>query len=1671
MARENKIWKIDSFHGGLNKVSSENDLDSTYSIKATNISFSDTGKIKMQGHFEPLDGIALPVDPYNIPSYSKGGYGLFTFESDYLILKEDGDIYADGMQYSSIPVIITIIPNNLYFHIRQQVGNEIIYKENAICMNMEGFNPIDPILNNMQLPASLYAPLMDFEVTEFDGLTAMLWNFSMTFIQNKYAYYHASKGIRISDGNYNNDSIKYLQAIDPTSDAQDIILNGHQRFGPLVRKLEIYKGDYFLIDFYLSDEEKIPGYSWRPSSFSGSGFMDAVYQYTSQSDVIDNPWYIPSEGGSPVEASGGGTPGAGEPSLSMTWEGDYSSEKCIRTMYNFVQSSGFYDQGPNVHWGDHHNCAYLDYPPSHPVTDQNENGVAFVSQLAPMAVSENLEFIDDVWGTNSTNEYLVSKLNDQNGEFPIIDDNLKYHYAWHFEQGETGFKYEINDAGEPQETLGSPPFRIGHMAYKPDAGDTDMDDFTNHCSVIAGFGTSLTGQGPYSNHSISTSSSGRHSMYVTIMGGAVRWWSPQWPTTRADAYSTKALFGCPSLNWENGGPLNAGNGNHWQGGGLYYYTAVNKFVPFTIDGVYSTSHTANNTGQAANWDRVREYSLAGGINIAEDPGLSHLGSICSFSLGERGEDITGFLSNSQNPLPPFPWYNIYLGDIDLQHAEHLSLYFFLGGQSTDRCRFSNWALDLADFRIDYTSYYPEYRFQPTPWDLTYIHPITTTSTDDPYNNDNYVIINNYSVWEDSDEAVNIVDIGTYDSSGAGNLITSLFDDFFPNNSRAHAPVFISYMIHETHFNTSNSIKNGSTPMFLKIAYGGEDEWYMPAVSNITCIPDTASYYDTNEDVYYTYNDMSQYDQNDINEAEAHYAEQKFHKINVGKWGYLQNNGVINSGSQRGYCFADVTDLKEKSMVKVYDYNFGMTQESISVNKGLEFRDSNDRQEYSDVYDPVEDALNTHKLEQHVLQIGFSGNQSTRQYINTNQFSNVDFTGNTQTTQDNWNNISYFMRESFLTGEEKINNQNEIIEDPEWSNIGNATFTISSTFLNADDFAVTEDQAWSLNPTMGLGIRWFFHDQAWSFPGDNVCAEWDLFEMLVVDISNNPNPENLEGTTHRIFRARSNNPPSSLSSPDYNVLDNDEGGEDILITNYLGTLEDYLQNNPAGPSTALPIYGAYPNQEGNDEAFNTFIGSDTSNLGVVKVQRGRNNTNIINFISPGLYTTYYNLLYTMGARTDVPEVKITWDNNSNYDLVGFIPHYGNLSFSGGFFFTNTLQSAYAARNAWQFWSQGADLDPYRAPQISPSIYFHILRLCSLNNLSTPCLEGPIAWAEQPNQGLAYQASFEAERNQQQGNLFPDNGDGFGVQEDYSWQIMGFESGKVHVDDIDRDGFSYDALIQMQENNYSFFTVLDETDIGGPANNLQSQDWCALPYNYTPFNVDNVNAGYGYYASGDFVNSSQGVIVNNETKVRAGRSWKWFSMVGVNLVFKEKNRNSGAVLSEDVSVTEHLIDVSDGSVFSENQYIRINSENMKITNISSNTLTVVRGVKQSPINVHYNGDNIRILGNRGNIISPIIPVEKDLERIGTNLSNSDVASKLNIDTDSIEDVLTMFGNECGHDIPSSNYFELWDNMDIWAIQAANNVNDPNIQEAPTALFNNVFRYSFHRYFHEIIRELFN
>ena len=126
------------------------------------------------------------------------------------------------------------------------------------------------------------------------------------------------------------------------------------------------------------------------------------------------------------------------------------------------------------------------------------------------------------------------------------------------------------------------------------------------------------------------------------------------------------------------------------------------------------------------------------------------------------------------------------------------------------------------------------------------------------------------------------------------------------------------------------------------------------------------------------------------------------------------------------------------------------------------------------------------------------------------------------------------------------------------------------------------------------------------------------------------------------------------------------------------------------------------------------------------------------------------------------------------------------------------------------------------------------------------------------------------------------------------------------------------------------------------------------------------------------------------------------------------DSNTDLAEDLTSNETGIDVGDGTKFAVDNIIQIGLEYMKVTNISSNVLTVIRGsydersqTRPNP-DAHSNGDNIFIVPQERHVICGIVTPFYDSEQTKTNFQNAGIPGieEHPIFLDDIEDIKVWF-----------------------------------------------------------------
>ena len=124
------------------------------------------------------------------------------------------------------------------------------------------------------------------------------------------------------------------------------------------------------------------------------------------------------------------------------------------------------------------------------------------------------------------------------------------------------------------------------------------------------------------------------------------------------------------------------------------------------------------------------------------------------------------------------------------------------------------------------------------------------------------------------------------------------------------------------------------------------------------------------------------------------------------------------------------------------------------------------------------------------------------------------------------------------------------------------------------------------------------------------------------------------------------------------------------------------------------------------------------------------------------------------------------------------------------------------------------------------------------------------------------------------------------------------------------------------------------------------------------------------------------------------------------FLELTQTNTTLLNEALDNSETGIDVDDGTVFSINDVIKIDSEQMLITSISTNTLTVTRAYNSTSATTHLNNAGITIVVDGAEVISVPKLMRREFKMLpdevtstlstGWSLSAGSLANTFNGDT---------------------------------------------------------------------------
>ena len=210
-----------------------------------------------------------------------------------------------------------------------------------------------------------------------------------------------------------------------------------------------------------------------------------------------------------------------------------------------------------------------------------------------------------------------------------------------------------------------------------------------------------------------------------------------------------------------------------------------------------------------------------------------------------------------------------------------------------------------------------------------------------------------------------------------------------------------------------------------------------------------------------------------------------------------------------------------------------------------------------------------------------------------------------------------------------------------------------------------------------------------------------------------------------------------------------------------------------------------------------------------------------------------------------------------------------------------------------------------------------------------------------------------------------------------------NGQVNIiSQIDNDNTAANAL-QIFSGRVSSFAYRNNTIVLSLVSNRPFQN-VSIPQGKTS-NSDNPQYNnkiqplvYGdYTANTDFVNG-QDVYACPFLK-NDGANFMYIVPEGTNsednLEFYDKGlkrfveliQTNTTLLNEALDNSETGVDVDDGTVFSVNDVIKINDEQMLITSISTNTLTVTRGYNSTSATTHLNNAGITIVVDGVEVIS--------------------------------------------------------------------------------------------------------
>ena len=159
--RKWRTWNLTTFHGGLNNKDSNTFLQDFELIKAEGIQVDSFGRVLLNGGWVTIEEDIIPENQNLDLGLVHPGRGLFHFKTDYLVVDSSGVLVKDAV-FIDEGVDILIFQNGDFFHIRQQIFDEVRWAYNIVNIQLPGqFDDLEgsPSEANLEVMPSITSPV------------------------------------------------------------------------------------------------------------------------------------------------------------------------------------------------------------------------------------------------------------------------------------------------------------------------------------------------------------------------------------------------------------------------------------------------------------------------------------------------------------------------------------------------------------------------------------------------------------------------------------------------------------------------------------------------------------------------------------------------------------------------------------------------------------------------------------------------------------------------------------------------------------------------------------------------------------------------------------------------------------------------------------------------------------------------------------------------------------------------------------------------------------------------------------------------------------------------------------------------------------------------------------------------------------------------------------------------------------------------------------------------------------------------------------------------------------------------------------------------------------------------------------------------------------------------